>query len=69
MKKLTGSISLLLSLLLLISCNKITSEEQLDKASHEYNNKKYTAAIVQLKNLIRDEPLNINARLLMAKSY
>ncbi len=68
MKNFTGCIYLLLSLVVLSGCNKISPEEQLAKAHQEYNVKNYSASIIQLKNLIRDEPENIDARLLMANS-
>ena len=66
MKNVTGSITIIIGLLFIVGCNKISSQAQLDKATQEYKAKNYNTAIIQLKNLIRDEPTNKNARLLMA---
>jgi putative PEP-CTERM system TPR-repeat lipoprotein len=68
MKNVTGSIAIFIGLLFIVGCNKISPNAQLDNATQEYNAKNYNTAIIQLKNLIRDEPANKNARLLMANS-
>jgi putative PEP-CTERM system TPR-repeat lipoprotein len=68
MKKITGSVIIIITLIFVSGCNKTPSSERLLSAHQEYKNKNYPAVIIQLKNLIRDEPQNKEARLLMAKS-
>ncbi|MFT5813903.1 MAG: putative PEP-CTERM system TPR-repeat lipoprotein [Ulvibacter sp.] len=68
MKKITGSVIVIITLIFVSGCNTAPSSERLLSAHQEYKNKNYPAVIIQLKNLIRDEPQNKEARLLMAKS-
>jgi len=68
MKKITDSIIIFIILLCVSACNKTPSSERFVNAQQAYNNKNYSAVIIQLKNLIRDEPQNKKARVLMAKS-
>jgi putative PEP-CTERM system TPR-repeat lipoprotein len=68
MKNITSIVIVFIALILLSGCNKTSSSERLVNAQQEYNNSNYPAVIIQLKNLIRDEPQNKEARALLAKS-
>ena len=55
-----------LSLLLLTACSK-SAEEQLADARAEIGEKDYATAVITLKNLLQDEPDNVDGRLLLAE--
>jgi putative PEP-CTERM system TPR-repeat lipoprotein len=61
-------ISILAFILLIVGCQKASFEEQLEKAEFDYKENNYQAVIIQTKNLLRQQPNNKNARLLLAKS-
>lgn len=68
MKLVIYKISILISILISVGCNKISPEEQLKNAEIEYKKNNFQTVIIQMKNLIRDKPENKDARLLSANS-
>ena len=68
MRLLKYRISILLLILFAAGCGQISIEEQLEKAELDYKKNNYQTVIIQMKNLIRNQPDNNDARLLLAKS-
>jgi putative PEP-CTERM system TPR-repeat lipoprotein len=62
-------ISIITIILMMVGCHKISFEEQLYNAEKDYMNSNYEAVIIQSKNLLREQPENKKARLLLAKSH
>lgn len=60
--------SILIPVLFIAGCGKIPLEEQLINAELDYKANNYQAVIIQMKNLIREQPDNNDARLLLANS-
>ncbi len=51
------------------SCSKVSIEEKLHNAEIEFKEKNYKSVVIQLKNIIKDFPQNVGARLLLGKTY
>jgi len=69
MKNIKYYIVITLGLLVLSGCSKPTVQENLQKASNSFELKKYSVARVQAKQILKYNPENIEARILLAKTY
>jgi putative PEP-CTERM system TPR-repeat lipoprotein len=69
MKGYLIKIRLCVLLLLFSGCSEVTLSDKLIQAENMYEKKKYSEVIIQIKNIIRDQPQNAQARILIANSY
>ena len=68
MRLLNYRLNILIPILFTLGCGKLSIEEQMKNAEAEYNSNNYKTVIIQMKNIIKEQPENKNARLLLAHS-
>ncbi|MDO6444996.1 PEP-CTERM system TPR-repeat protein PrsT [Colwellia sp. 1_MG-2023] len=68
MRLINYRLSILIPIIFTIGCGKLSIEEQMKNAEAEFNNNNYNTVIIQMKNIIKEQPENKNARLLLAHS-
>jgi putative PEP-CTERM system TPR-repeat lipoprotein len=68
MRLLKYRVSILIPFFFALGCGKISIDDQLKNAELEYKENNYKTVIIQMKNLIKEQPENKDARLLLANS-
>ncbi|MBA6234347.1 MULTISPECIES: XrtA/PEP-CTERM system TPR-repeat protein PrsT [unclassified Colwellia] len=69
MKGYLVKIRLCILLMLVSGCSEVSLSDKLMQAESMYEEQKYSEVIIQTKNIIRDQPQNAQARILIANSY
>lgn len=69
MKYITYYLAIILGMLILNGCSEPSAQEKLLQAKNSFTLNEFQVARVQAKSILKDDPNNIAARILLAKTY